>query len=140
MPGPPAASYNAAMHVLQSVVVVVVVAFWVILLAHCVDDFNRGRYSEEKFAPILVTRKNVLIAAPFVVVGGLMLTHALRSANPEPQNLPVPCGDGADYDTRDGLCYKFVPLQFQSRQGLLQAPALPSRDPAVEAINTDAAV
>ena len=114
LPGLPAASYNAAMLV-QTVCVVVVVASWVALLAYCVDDFNRSRYSEEKVAPVLVTRKSMLIAAPFVVIGGLVLTHALRASNPEPQNLPVPCGDGADYDIRDGLCYKVVPQQFQRR-------------------------
>jgi hypothetical protein len=33
---------------------------------------------------------------------------------PVPPREPVPCmGDGVDYDTRDGLCYKLVPKQYQ---------------------------
>jgi hypothetical protein len=30
------------------------------------------------------------------------------------ERTPLPCiGDGVDFDTRDGLCYKNVPRQFQ---------------------------
>jgi hypothetical protein len=32
------------------------------------------------------------------------------------ERTPLPCiGDGVDFDTRDGLCYKNVPLRFQRR-------------------------
>jgi hypothetical protein len=32
------------------------------------------------------------------------------------ERTPLPCtGDGVDFDTRDGLCYRNVPQQFQRR-------------------------
>lgn len=84
---------------IQVVVVTSALALWIWLLAECAH---------------IVTKRRVIIAAPLILVAGLLLTHHLQRTNPVPPRLPLPCkGDGVDYDIRDGLCYTFVPPQFQ---------------------------
>lgn len=91
------------------------IALWLATLAALADDAVRLWRRDDTRAAVVLTPRNALIAAPFVVAAGLLLARALpdRSASINP---PVPCaGDGVDFDIRDGLCYKHVPLKYQRR-------------------------
>lgn len=92
----------------QAVVVTSAVALWLMLLAAVADELRQGQ-------PIFCTIKAAMIATPIVIAAGFAITLELRRANPEPGNPPVPCDHGTDYDVRDGLCYKHVPLKYQRR-------------------------
>lgn len=98
----------------QALIVTATIAFWLFTMAALADSLVRLMKGTDT-KPVLCTVKAGLIAAPFIIVAGVSLTHLLREASPEPGNPSLPCGHGTDYDTRDGLCYKFVPLKFQRR-------------------------
>lgn len=99
----------------QAAVLISALALWLMLLAAIADSALRFVKGKRPGRPVFCTLRAGLIAAPFVIVAGLTLTHFARQANPEPGNPPLPCGHGTDYDTRDGLCYKHVPLKYQRR-------------------------
>ena len=99
----------------QAAAVISALALWLMLLAAIADSLLRLIKGKRPGRLVFCTVKAGLIAAPFVIAAGLAITHQLRQANPEPGNPPLPCTHGTDYDTRDGLCYKHVPLQYQRR-------------------------
>ena len=99
----------------QIVVVTSAVALWAWLLADCANRFvillNGGDPDD---GPPVLNKGRALIAAPIILTASLAITYRLHIDNPVPPRLPLPCtDDGVDFDTRDGLCYKFVPLRFQ---------------------------
>ena len=98
--------------VIQAAAVTSAIALWVWLLADGADRIVLLIRGDQK-GPIFCTRRHVLFAAPAVIVASLAITFHLRQINPEQDRIPLPCGHGVDYDTRDGLCYKFVPLRFR---------------------------
>lgn len=99
----------------QAVVVISAIALWLMLLAAIAESALRLVKGKRPGRPIFCTWRAGMIAAPFVIVAGIALTHFARLTNPEPGNPPLPCDHGTDYDTRDGLCYKRVPMKYQRR-------------------------
>jgi hypothetical protein len=84
---------------IQAAVVTSALALWIWVLTECAH---------------IVTKRRAIIAAPLILIAGLVLTYHLQRTNPVPPRLPVTCkGDGVDFDTRDGLCYTQVPKRFQ---------------------------
>jgi hypothetical protein len=63
----------------------------------------------------ILTKKRAALAAPIILIAALAITYRLRQEYPEVERTPLPCADGVDYDVRDGLCYKHVPMKFQRR-------------------------
>lgn len=102
---------------IQVAVVILALALWLWLVvdcAHLIVHLARGRCEGER-SPVL-TKKRVALAAPFILVVAFAITHRLHQEYPDVERTPLPCvGDGVDYDVRDGLCYKHVPLKFQRR-------------------------
>jgi hypothetical protein len=99
----------------QAVVVTSAVALWAWLFADCANRFVcllNGIEPED--GPPVLNKRRVLIAAPLILIASLAITYRLHLDNPVPPRIPLPCTDeGVDFDTRDGLCYKLVPLRFQ---------------------------
>jgi hypothetical protein len=70
----------------------------------------------EQFVPLSTKARYVVIIAWAGAAALILFVSFNPTAFRDPGNPPVPCvGDGVDFDTRDGLCYKHVPLQFQRR-------------------------
>lgn len=64
--------------------------------------------------PPVWTPKRALLAGALALATGIAIARQLHQ--PEAERTALPCiGDGVDYDIRDGLCYKHVPLKFQRR-------------------------
>src|SRR4029453_1342826 len=95
----------------QVAAVTLTIALWVWLLADATDRIVLWA-SEDQKRPMFCTRRHALYAALPVIIISLVITFHLRQINPEPERRALPCkGDGVDYDIRDGLCYKSVPLR-----------------------------
>jgi|tagenome__1003787_1003787.scaffolds.fasta_scaffold20731794_2 hypothetical protein len=64
------------------------------------------------FVPI--SRRGMQIGGAVVLtLIGVVIVTQVQFYYPVPPREPLPCGDGVDYDTRDGLCYKLVPKQYR---------------------------
>jgi hypothetical protein len=99
----------------QIAVVTSAVALWAWLLADCANRFVRlWNGSDPDDGPPVLNKRRALIAAPFILIASVAITYRLHLDNPVPPRTALPCtDDGVDFDTRDGLCYKLVPLRFQ---------------------------
>jgi hypothetical protein len=66
-------------------------------------------------AKIILTNKTILFAIIAVIASIILFMSVKDFEIRDTARVPIPCGKGADFDTRDSLCYKngSVPLEFQ---------------------------